>query len=73
MELQWQSSGLSHSGKPRPTRVELKKESFEALLACGTPVAADSYWQAKQCMTWAVVEAKYLVWEKFGEAIETDF
>ncbi|TWW81711.1 hypothetical protein D4764_01G0015260 [Takifugu flavidus] len=51
----------------------LKKESYRALLACGTPEAADSYRQAKRSAATPVAEAKTRAWEKFGEAIENDF
>ena len=52
--------------------VKLKKESYRAWLARGTPEAADGFWQVKQAAAWAVVEAKTWVWEKFGEAMEED-
>uniref|UniRef100_A0A3P8SLN3 Reverse transcriptase domain-containing protein n=1 Tax=Amphiprion percula TaxID=161767 RepID=A0A3P8SLN3_AMPPE len=51
--------------------VKLKKESYRAFLACGTPEAADRYWLAKRAA--AVAEAKTRVWEEFGEAMENDF
>ncbi|TWW75469.1 hypothetical protein D4764_13G0001310 [Takifugu flavidus] len=53
--------------------VRLKKESYRALLACGTPEAADSYRQAKRNAATAVAEAKTRAWEEFGEAMENDF
>ncbi|TWW71634.1 EARP-interacting protein [Takifugu flavidus] len=53
--------------------VRLKKESYRALLACGTPEAADRYRQAKQSAATAVAEAKTRAWEEFGEAMESDF
>ncbi|TWW68208.1 hypothetical protein D4764_19G0000060 [Takifugu flavidus] len=53
--------------------VRLKKESYQALLACGTPEAADRYWQAKWSAATAVAEAKTQAWEEFGEAMENDF
>ena len=49
------------------------KESYRAFLACGTPEAADGYWQAKQNVAVAVSEAKTRAWEEFGEVIENDF
>ncbi|TWW76582.1 hypothetical protein D4764_13G0012440 [Takifugu flavidus] len=48
--------------------VKLKKESYRALLACGTPEAADRYRQAKRSAATAVAEAKTRAWEEFGEA-----
>ncbi|TWW59961.1 R2 Retrovirus-related Pol polyprotein from type I retrotransposable element [Takifugu flavidus] len=71
--------GACHGGNTR-TRwwtpavrdaVKLKKESYRALLACGTPEAADGYRQAKQSAATAV--AKTRAWEEFGEAMENDF
>ncbi|TWW73571.1 hypothetical protein D4764_15G0009650 [Takifugu flavidus] len=53
--------------------VRLKEESYRALLACGTPEAADRYWQAKRSAATAVAEAKTWAWEEFGEAMENDF
>ncbi|TWW78160.1 R2DM Retrovirus-related Pol polyprotein from type II retrotransposable element [Takifugu flavidus] len=58
--------------------VRLKKESYWALLACGTPEAADRYWQAKRSAATAVAEATTQAWEEFGEeefgeAMENDF
>ncbi|TWW69735.1 hypothetical protein D4764_18G0005410 [Takifugu flavidus] len=53
--------------------VKLKKESYRALLACGTPEAADGYRQAKRSAATAVAEAKTRAWEEFGEAMENDF
>ncbi|TWW68237.1 hypothetical protein D4764_19G0000350 [Takifugu flavidus] len=53
--------------------VRLKKESYRALLACGTPEAADRYRQAKRSAATAVAEAKTRAREKFGEAMESDF
>ncbi|TWW57405.1 hypothetical protein D4764_07G0001240 [Takifugu flavidus] len=53
--------------------VRLKKESYQALLAFGTPEAADRYQQAKRCAATAVAEAKTRAWEEFGEAMENDF
>ncbi|TWW59255.1 hypothetical protein D4764_06G0007850 [Takifugu flavidus] len=53
--------------------VKLKKESYRALLACGTPEAADGYRCAKRSAAMAVAEAKTRAWEEFGEAMENDF
>ncbi|TWW73592.1 R2DM Retrovirus-related Pol polyprotein from type II retrotransposable element [Takifugu flavidus] len=53
--------------------VKLKKESYRALLACGTPEAADGYRHAKRSAATAVAEAKTRAWEEFGEAMENDF
>ena len=53
--------------------VKLKKQTYRSLLACGTPVAADSYKQAKRSATQAVADAKTRMWEEFGEASEKDF
>ncbi|TWW60792.1 hypothetical protein D4764_05G0008820 [Takifugu flavidus] len=53
--------------------VRLKKESYRALLACGTPEAADRYRQAKWSAATAVAEPKTQAWEEFGEAMENDF
>ncbi|TWW77428.1 hypothetical protein D4764_12G0008180 [Takifugu flavidus] len=53
--------------------VKLKKESYRALLACGTPEAADRYQRAKRSAATAVAEAKTRAWEEFGEAMENDF
>ncbi|TWW80944.1 hypothetical protein D4764_01G0007590 [Takifugu flavidus] len=53
--------------------VKLKKESYRALLACGTPEAADRYRHAKRSAATAVAEAKTRAWEEFGEAMENDF
>uniref|UniRef100_A0A8C6WSG0 Endonuclease/exonuclease/phosphatase domain-containing protein n=2 Tax=Neogobius melanostomus TaxID=47308 RepID=A0A8C6WSG0_9GOBI len=74
-------SGACRGGNPR-TRwwrpevkdaVKLKKESYLALLACGTPEAAERYRQAKRAAARAVTEAKTRVWEEFGEAMEEDY
>ena len=73
-------SSACHGGNPR-TRwwtpevrdaVKLKKESYRAWLARGTPEAADGYRQARRAAARAVAEAKTRVWEKFGEAMEED-
>ncbi|TWW77463.1 hypothetical protein D4764_12G0008530 [Takifugu flavidus] len=53
--------------------VKLKKESYRALLACGTPEAADGYRRAKRSAATAAAEAKTRAWEEFGEAMENDF
>ncbi|TWW81090.1 hypothetical protein D4764_01G0009050 [Takifugu flavidus] len=53
--------------------VRLKKESYRALLACGTPEAAGGYRQAKRSAATAVAEAKTRAWEEFSEAMENDF
>ncbi|KAI3358055.1 hypothetical protein L3Q82_002971 [Scortum barcoo] len=53
--------------------VRLKKESYRAWMACGTPKAPYAYRQAKQYAAQAVAEAKTRVWEEFGEAMEKDF
>uniref|UniRef100_A0A671UNG7 Reverse transcriptase domain-containing protein n=2 Tax=Sparus aurata TaxID=8175 RepID=A0A671UNG7_SPAAU len=74
-------SGACRGGNPR-TRwwtpevriaVKLKKESYRAWLARGTPEAADGYRQAKRAAARAVSEAKTRVWEEFGEAMEEDY
>ncbi|GAA6083977.1 receptor-type tyrosine-protein phosphatase F-like, partial [Tachysurus ichikawai] len=70
-------SGACRGGNPR-TRwwtpevrdaVKLKKESYRAWLAQGTPEAADRYRRDKR----VVAEAKTRVWEEFGEAMEKDY
>ncbi|KAK3545445.1 hypothetical protein QTP70_007702 [Hemibagrus guttatus] len=53
--------------------VKLKKESYRAWLARGTPEAAEAYRQAKRTATRVVSEAKTRVWEEFGEAMEKDY
>nr|XP_057925644.1 craniofacial development protein 2-like [Doryrhamphus excisus] len=73
--------GASRGGRPQTrwwtpevrAAVKLKKESYRALMACGTPEAADRYRQAKRFAALAVVEAKTRVWEEFGEAMGHDF
>ncbi|KAK3508160.1 hypothetical protein QTP70_015359, partial [Hemibagrus guttatus] len=47
---------------------KLKKESYRAWLARGTPEAAEAYQQAKRTTAVVVSEAKTRVWEEFGEA-----
>ena len=73
-------AGASRGGNPR-TRwwtpelkgaVKLSKKTYRSWLACGTPEAADSYCQAKQCAPRVVTEANTRVRE-FGEAMEKDF
>jgi len=59
-------SGACRGGNPRTwwwtpevkDAVKLKKESYRAWLACGTPEAADRYRQAKRTAAHVVVEAK---------------
>ncbi|TWW66954.1 hypothetical protein D4764_20G0009860 [Takifugu flavidus] len=53
--------------------VRLKKESYWALLACGTSEAAGGYRRAKRSAATAVAEAKTRAWEELGEAMENDF
>uniref|UniRef100_H2MWP2 C-type lectin domain-containing protein n=1 Tax=Oryzias latipes TaxID=8090 RepID=H2MWP2_ORYLA len=53
--------------------VKLKKESYQAWLACGTPEAANRYRQSKRAATRAVAEAKTRAREEFGEAMEKDY
>ncbi|KAK3552841.1 hypothetical protein QTP86_022544 [Hemibagrus guttatus] len=53
--------------------VVLKKESYRAWLARGTPEAAEAYLQAKRTTAVVVSEAKTRVWEEFGEAMEKDY
>lgn len=53
--------------------VRLKKETYQAWLAHGTPEAADGYWQAKRTVPRVDVEAKSWVWEEFSEAMEKDY
>ncbi len=74
------ASGACHGGNPR-TRwwtpevrdaVKLKKESYRAWLACGTPEAADGYRQAKRAAARVAAEAKTRAWEEFGETMEED-
>ncbi|KAK7925336.1 hypothetical protein WMY93_007646 [Mugilogobius chulae] len=73
-------SGASRGGHPR-TRwwrpevrdaVRLKKECYQALLACSTPDTVERYRQAKRTAACAVAEAKTRSWEEFGEAMEED-
>ncbi|KAI3351146.1 hypothetical protein L3Q82_005608 [Scortum barcoo] len=53
--------------------VRLKKESYQAMLACWNPNTVDGYWQSKQAAARTVLEPKTRVWEEFGEAMEEDF
>lgn len=53
--------------------IRLKKESYRAMLARGTPEAADRYWQAKCAAARAVTEARTQVWKEFGEAMEENY
>ncbi|KAK3555547.1 hypothetical protein QTP86_021786, partial [Hemibagrus guttatus] len=74
-------SGASRGSNPRTQwwtlevrdAVKLKKESYRAWLARGTPEAAEAYWQTKQTTAGVVSEAKTRVWEEFGEAMEKDY
>ncbi|KAK3509001.1 hypothetical protein QTP70_015948 [Hemibagrus guttatus] len=74
-------SGASRGGNPRTQwwtlevrdAVKLKKESYRAWLARGTPEAAEAYRQAKRTTAVVVSEAKTRVWEEFGEAMEKDY
>ncbi|KAK3531414.1 hypothetical protein QTP70_019258 [Hemibagrus guttatus] len=74
-------SGAGHGGNPRThwltlevrDAVKLKKESYRAWLAQGTPEAAEVYQQAKRAAARVVSEAKTRVWEEFGEAVEKDY
>ncbi|KAK3575512.1 hypothetical protein QTP86_028226 [Hemibagrus guttatus] len=53
--------------------VKLKKVSYRAWLAQGTPEAAEAYRQAKRTTAVVVSEAKTRVWEEFGDAMEKDY
>ncbi|KAK3514352.1 hypothetical protein QTP70_015881 [Hemibagrus guttatus] len=74
-------SGAGCGGNPRTQwwtlevrdAVKLKKESYRAWLARGTPEAAEAYRQAKRTTAVVVSEAKTRVWEEFGEAMEKDY
>ncbi|KAK3567863.1 hypothetical protein QTP86_027338 [Hemibagrus guttatus] len=74
-------SGAGRGGNPRTQwwtlevrdAIKLKKESYQAWLARGTPEAAEAYRQAKRNAAWVVSEAKTQVWEEFGEAMEKDY
>ncbi|KAK3561045.1 hypothetical protein QTP86_026393, partial [Hemibagrus guttatus] len=74
-------SGAGRGGNPRTQwwtlevrdAVKLKKESYQAWLARGTPEAAEAYRQAKRTTAVVVSEAKTRVWEEFGEAMEKDY
>ncbi|KAK3508748.1 hypothetical protein QTP70_004227 [Hemibagrus guttatus] len=52
---------------------KLKKESYRAWLARGTPEAAEAYRKAKRTAAGVVSEAKTWIWEEFGEAMEKDY
>ncbi|KAK3537609.1 hypothetical protein QTP70_017005, partial [Hemibagrus guttatus] len=68
-------SGAGRGGNPRTQwwtlevrdAVKLKKESYRAWLAQGTPEAAEAYRQAKRTAAGVVLEAKTWVWEEFVE------
>ncbi|KAK3529813.1 hypothetical protein QTP86_006010 [Hemibagrus guttatus] len=74
-------SGAGRGGNPQTQwwtlevrdAVKLKKESYRAWLARGTPEAAEAYQQAKRTTAVVVSEAKTRVWEEFGEAMEKDY
>ncbi|KAK3536643.1 hypothetical protein QTP86_015444, partial [Hemibagrus guttatus] len=74
-------SGAGRGGNPRTQwwtlevrdAVKLKKESYRAWLARGTPEAAEAYRQAKRTTAVVVSEAKTRVWEEFGEAMEKEY
>ncbi|KAK3563871.1 hypothetical protein QTP86_004810 [Hemibagrus guttatus] len=74
-------SGAGHGSNPRTQwwtlevrdAVKLKKESYRAWLARGTPEAAEAYRQAKRTTAVVVSEAKTRVWEEFSEAMEKDY
>ncbi|KAK3517424.1 hypothetical protein QTP70_009918 [Hemibagrus guttatus] len=74
-------SGAGRGGNPRTQwwtlevrdAFKLKKESYRAWLARGTPEAAETYRQAKRTTAVVVLEAKTRVWEEFGEAMEKDY
>ena len=53
--------------------VKLREESYQAVLACGIPEAADRYRQAKWCVAVVVAEAKTRAWEEVSEAMENVF
>ncbi|KAK3510916.1 hypothetical protein QTP70_025542 [Hemibagrus guttatus] len=67
-------SGAGRGGNPQTQwwtlevrdAVKLKKESYRAWLAWGTPEAAEAYRQAKQTAVGVVSEAKTRVWENGG-------
>ncbi|KAK3543028.1 hypothetical protein QTP70_008717 [Hemibagrus guttatus] len=69
-------SGAGRGGNPRTQwwtlevrdAVKLKKESYQAWLARGTPEAAEAYRQAKQTTAMVVSEAKTRVWEDYWTA-----
>ncbi|KAI3369843.1 hypothetical protein L3Q82_024419 [Scortum barcoo] len=53
--------------------VRLKKESYQTMLACGTPDAVDRYRQAKQAAARTVLEVKTSGLGGVGEAMEEDY
>ncbi|TWW54144.1 hypothetical protein D4764_0165650 [Takifugu flavidus] len=73
--LCWWGRMSDRPGRPKHIvrAVRLKKESYRAFLSCGTPEAADRYWQAKRRAATAVAEAKTRAWEELDEAMENDF
>ncbi|KAK3537069.1 hypothetical protein QTP70_000867 [Hemibagrus guttatus] len=74
-------SGAGRGGNPRTQwwtlevrdAIKLKKKSYRAWLARGTPEAAEAYRQAKRTTAVVISEAKTQVWEEFGEAMEKDY
>ncbi|KAK3543202.1 hypothetical protein QTP70_012298 [Hemibagrus guttatus] len=74
-------SGASHAGNPQTQwwtlevrdAIKLKKESYRAWLARGTPEAAEAYRLAKRTAAVVVSEVKNQIWEEFGEAMEKDY
>ncbi|TWW53877.1 R2DM Retrovirus-related Pol polyprotein from type II retrotransposable element [Takifugu flavidus] len=75
IESEWAMfrASIAEAADPVRDAVKLKKESYRALLACGTPEAADGYRRAKRSAATAVAEAKTRAWEEFGEDMENDF
>ena len=85
--IRWQGRKQHRPGRPKQIvrvywehlapkvkwAINLKKETYKTLLACGTPEPAVSYRQVKRSAAWVVTETKSWVWEQFGEAIEQDF
>lgn len=53
--------------------VGLKKETFSAWLAEGSPEEADKYQLPRRAAAMAVTKAKTKVWEELREAMEKDF
>ncbi len=74
----FKGAGASHSGNPQDhwltpevrRAIKLKKESYRAWMACGTPSSAYCYWQTRWCAALAVAEVKTRMWEKFSEAMK---